>query len=231
MGHSVECFDRRLHVWCIDFINVFHFQRLDAPCLMHCALDDSWPATTQPGQWQEFGATQWLFEFMSSHSEGHSVNAAWLTSLMDAGCVAACRSTSQLLLLLAVSQYTYAAWTLEIFRQEETGMVLIPCKAFSLTFGHVLNLEDWVTIPVKPALRGTLMVLVQTGQPLSLAEAKLQAGAQLTVQQCKDLLQALGVSWKGAKTRADYLDLLVDNLFTSEVSFFSNFTKGSTPSQ
>ena len=176
----------------------------------------TWPATTQPGQWQEFGATQWLFEFRS-HSEGHSVNAAWLTSLMDAGCVAACRSTSQLLLLLAVSQYTYAAWTLEIFRQKESGMVLIPCKAFSLTFGHVVNLEDWVTIPVKPALRGTLMVLVQTGPPLSVPEAKLQSGVQLTVQQCKDLLQALGITVKGAKTRADYLNFLVDSLFTSEV--------------
>ena len=95
----------------------------------------TWPATTQPGQCQGFRATQWLFEFMSSHSQEHSVKDAWLTSLMDASFVAACRSTSQLLLLLAVSQYAYAAWTLDIFSQEENGMALMPCKAFSLTFG------------------------------------------------------------------------------------------------
>ena len=34
------------------------------------------------------------------------------------------------------------------------------------------------------------MVLVQAGPPVSLPEAKLQSGVQLTLQQCKDLLQA-----------------------------------------
>ena len=48
--------------------------------------------------------------------------------------------------------------------------------------------------------------------------AELERGLALSVQQCKDLLQALGVSLKGlkARSRADFQNLLVDCLVESE---------------
>ena len=184
----------------------------------------TWPCTTQPGQWQEFGATQWLFKFMDDPSITVSCKDAWLSSLVGRpGDVVAQQSSARILLILAVADFTFAAWDLEVLPSregQEDRLLLCPYRNCAIDFHHVIDLADWLWIPRKPCLQGRFgpLVLEQQAEPLSLAMAELERGLALSVQQCKDLLQALGVSLKGlkARSRADFQNLLVDCLVESE---------------
>ena len=182
----------------------------------------NWPATTQPGQFQEFGATQWLFKFMDDPAITNSCNDAWLTSLVGSpGEVVANKSSARVLLILAVSDFTFVGWDLQVQpRAGDEWLTFLPCKNFALTFEHVFDLNDWVAVPCKPCLQGESgpLMLKQSAEATSLPVAKLRKGLNFTVQQCKDLLKALGMSWQGsqAKSRADFHNLVVDALLDSE---------------
>ena len=182
----------------------------------------TWPSTTQPGQYQEFGATEWLFKFMEDPSVTESCHDAWLTSLVGKpGQVVANRASSRILLSLAVADFTFLAWDLQVQPRAEDEMLrLRPCRHFALACHHVYKLHDWLAVPCRPCLEGEAgpLMLEQVADAISLPVAKIHEGLNLTVQQCKDLLKALGISWQGLKlkTRADFHNLLVDSLLESE---------------
>ena len=164
----------------------------------------TWPATTQTGQFEEFGATEWLFKFMADPSITASCQNAWLTGLVGSpGDVVAQKTSSRLILVLAVTQFTFAGWDLEV----EENRAYLPRRSFSLEFHHVWDLEDWVAVPCTPCLKGESgpLMLKQTADAMSLPMAKIQSGLNLSVQQAKDLLRALGVPWqkRGCKSRVD----------------------------
>ena len=172
--------------------------------------DHSWPSTTQVGAFNEWGATHWLFHCLQQSTP--DCNAAWKTSLIGAaGQVVACSETSRLLLVLAVSSWTFITWELEIWPASD-GKLFVPARNFSLDFCHVVQLESWLSIPCCPCLLSTRgpLGLQQCGEPQPLLLARIDEGLNLSVTQAKDLLAELGVSYKQARSRAALHDLLLD---------------------
>ena len=185
--------------------------------------DHTWPSTTHQGAFEEFGAHTWLLEFLSNPRKYRSEDAARLTALAgSAGQVVASQSQARIMLILARSEVTFVAWELvacqDIGQADTDTHVFVASKNLSITFNHIHDLHDWVSVPCRPGLLSMHgpMCLVQCGEPLSLPAARIDEGACFTVNTLKSVLSSCGVSFPGNASRAYLIESLIDHFVTDD---------------
>ena len=134
------------------------------------------------------------------HLQGQQHWAAGLSHLARPGEVLAQKSQGMLFLAVAVAPMGLAAWCLRV-------QIL-----------HVADLDDWLSLPVKPVLKSANgpLLLQQVGGPLKLPHARIKQGLALSCQQCKDLLKVLQVPFKSNQSRASLLQLILDVYLDTE---------------
>ena len=180
-----------------------------------------WPATTQNSEFNQITSSHWFFEYWpNKHLFASGANTAWLSTLAGApGQAVAEEKHGRIFLILAVGAYGFVGWQLEFVGKAATGFsVFRPVQDMSINFLHVTDLDDWVSVPVKPCLADTHgpVQLEQTSAAMDLATARMQEGINLTCQQAKDLLKLLGVQFRGNMSRASLLGLLLDYFLDTE---------------
>ena len=181
----------------------------------------TWPATTQASEWNQVTASHWFFEYWpNKRLFASGANTAWLSTLVGSpGQVVAEEKHGRIFLVLAVGAYGFGAWELQVVGKAATGFsVFRPNQNMSISFLHITDLDHWVSVPVKPCLADTHgpLQLEQTSAAMDLATARIQEGISLTCQQAKDLLNLLGVQFRGNMSRASLLGLLLDYFLDTE---------------
>ena len=182
--------------------------------------DHTWPSTSQTAVWQQLGATTWLFSYLENPAQTKSCNDAWLTNLVSAGDLVACNSQGRAFLVLASATHAFAGWEVEVRETSFCGD--LPAfqvrKDFSLSFQHVCDSEDWVSVPYAPALAGEHgpVVLQQSAPARHLVCQRIAKGLCLTVEQCKELLKTYNVAFKGNASRATLHELVLDRFLESQ---------------
>ncbi|CAE7263564.1 unnamed protein product [Symbiodinium sp. CCMP2592] len=183
----------------------------------------TWPSTTQQMEWQQVVATEWFLCYMQDGDKfAAGPNSAWLSVLAGAaGEVVACQRAGEIMLILAVGSYGFAAWDLELAAGVRTaaGMSAFrPYRHNAIRFHHITELEDWVSVPVKPGLSGPHgpLHLEQTSEAMSLPLARIHAGLNLTCKQCQDLLALFKVNFRKNQSRASLHGLILDLFLETE---------------
>ncbi|CAE7317379.1 unnamed protein product, partial [Symbiodinium sp. CCMP2592] len=183
----------------------------------------TWPSTTQQMEWQQVVATEWFLCYMQDEDKfAAGPNSAWLSVLAGAaGEVVACQRAGEIMLILAVGSYGFAAWDLELAAGVRTaaGMSAFrPYRHNAIRFHHITELEDWVSVPVKPGLSGPHgpLHLEQTSEAMSLPLARIHAGLNLTCKQCQDLLALFKVNFRKNQSRASLHGLILDLFLETE---------------
>ena len=189
----------------------------------------SWPSTSHEMEWQQVGAAQWLYHYMSSLDANLSDKAiaegsatASLTMLLgNEGHVVASVSEGRAMLVLAKSHFSFLAWDLEVVGSTETDdhfSIMKPYRRSSLHWHHVTNLDNWVEVPVKPVLLGATgpLALEQIAGALFLPYARIAEGLSLTNAQCKFLLGFLKVPHKKNESREVLHNRLLDYYLETE---------------
>ena len=177
----------------------------------------SWPSTSHSTMWQDIGATTWLFRYLQNPALANSCNDAWQTTLVSAGDLLANRSHAQVFLVLASSAYTFAAWEMEV-EKDETETMFKPYAHFALGFHHILDAEQWVSVPYAPALAGPHgpLVLKQTGPSMHPMYGRIEKGLSLSVEQCKQFLKMYEVPFKGNASSKALHQLLFNRFLDSD---------------
>ena len=173
---------------------------------------NNWPASNQMMEFQQVGATEWLFHAWPQRSSFAGLSAAWLTTLVGKpGSVVVSKTESRIILVLAKSTYAFAGWDLEICPGTE-GDAFRPTRSMALHWHFAHDLDSWLSLPVKPGLSGPHgpLQLVQVGEPTSLPMARIGEGLSLTCQQAKDLLKLHQLPSKGNASRSSLHMLLLD---------------------
>ena len=153
------------------------------------------------------------------HLQGQQHWAAGLSHLARPGEVLAQKSQGMLFLAVAVAPMGLAAWCLKVVGSTESGESLLqPLESRALQILHVADLDDWLSLPVKPVLKSANgpLLLQQVGGPLKLPHARIKQGLALSCQQCKDLLKVLQVPFKSNQSRASLLQLILDFYLDTE---------------
>ena len=132
----------------------------------------------------------------------------------------ACRPLGLPIMVLAVANYGFVGWPLQVHDETPAGarISFVPCRHLEVQFFHVVNLQDWLCIPIQPRLHGDTgpLILVQYEEPLSLPLARVQEGIRLTVEQAKNLIPLLGGNPQQARGRSALHELLFDMLLEGD---------------
>ena len=183
----------------------------------------NWPSTTQLMEFNQVTATEWFLHYWPRrHLIPGGPSASWFSCLVGRpGEVVACKSTSKLLLVLAVGKFAFVAWDLQPVpgvRWNNDFRQFQPVRGYALNFHWVTDFSDWLSVPVKPTLlaeHGPL-ILEQTEAAMDLPLRRIQTGLNLTCEQCRGLLTSLGVTFKKNQSRASLRNMLLDALLESD---------------
>ena len=185
--------------------------------MMHKSKHHYWPATSQQSLWNEITCFHWLMQYDVSELKRKGFNKATLTSLVGSqGAVVACRTTSQVYLVLSVGLCGFLGYILQVLPSTSTDH---PFPAFGICLNrtalqilHVDSLDAWVDVPVKPAVVQEFgpMVFQQVENARHLACARIEQGLALTVAQCKDVLFESGIILPGQPSRLEAYTAIFD---------------------
>ncbi|CAE7304304.1 unnamed protein product [Symbiodinium sp. CCMP2592] len=178
----------------------------------------TWPSTTQQMEWQQVVATEWFLCYMQDEDKfAAGPNSAWLSVLAGApGEVVACQSAGEIMLILAVGSYGFVAWDLELAAgvRTDAGMSTFrPYRHNAIRFHHITELEDWVSVPVKPAC---LARTARCTWNRPLRPCRIHAGLNLTCKQCQDLLALFKVNFRKNQSRASLHGLILELFLETE---------------
>lgn len=165
-----------------------------------------WHSTSAVTQFEEYLA----FEYLLQTEDLSSMHLSCLAG--NPGTVLVSDSKGLALLVLAKGMHRFTAWVLEP-SQMCGAMAFKPIdRPEGLLVEHITQIDDWKDIPCKPVLlnsHGALMFL-QDGPAESLPVARIHAGLNLTVNQCKHILkQAKDISLKGNPSKTQVYNAFI----------------------
>eukprot|EP00438_Fugacium_kawagutii_P036662 Skav236023 [mRNA] locus=scaffold1524:87232:91566:- [translate_table: standard] len=156
-----------------------------------------WPSPNPASIFQSVAATEWIFKAFSDIAGlGANVNAAWASVLAQPGQFVAHTPTASLWKVVASAEYGFLGWMVTIEVQGEDRFFLLQPDRKCLQWNHIVNLEEWLHVPVEGCLVDTARGPVgwkPVGQPQPLDVALVAAGVPLTAQQMSKLLAVFGV--------------------------------------
>ena len=174
--------------------------------MMHKAGEHFWPSTSALSQFEEVVALEYLLKKCP-------LDAPQLSCLVGhAGSVIASHVKGLVGLVLSKTQSGFLLWAMEPVPDRDPVAYRCVPQESALQFSHVNNLDEWVEIPVQPSLHKEhgALVLQKVGDPMSLANARIAQGLDLTVKQAKEVLFACGVSLPGQPNKAQVYKALIE---------------------
>lgn len=169
-------------------------------CMKYKASEPNfaWPSSSHTSLFQEAASLEFLLQ------KGHGldtkkIDAATLVCLVGHGDILAYRPGGRLMMVLQASSHNFLAWELQVVPGEDDNQpalfTLYRQAATAVTWQTIQNLDDWLAVPTQAALQHAHgpLVFQQCGTPQQLPEAKIKAGLNLTVKQCRMILEQFNI--------------------------------------
>ena len=183
---------------------------------------NKWPSPTPAALFQSVASTIWLFNFWDNPAyAGHGVEASWLSVLLVPGCVIAQNSKGLLLKVVAVAEYSFLAWSLEV-EKNSAGESVYRCfpRKHDLAWHHIVDLQDWVALKTEAVLQHELGPVVwrSIGEALPLEVVACLEGLTLTAKQSKALLKHFNITIpSGQPTIRALHTLIIESLLPQDL--------------
>ncbi len=184
----------------------------------------TWPSPAPSSLFPSAAATTWLFHFYMAEEgsplKAKGVNAAWLSCLAQPGSILAQRSTGRMLKVMASAEFGLLAVSVGIeVRADGARHYVCHKDREAIGWHHIMDLDDWIHVQVVPCMvhAGGPVGWSLSGGPVPLEYALCMRGVNITYQQIKKLLQALGGSVKGTPSKKVLRTRLIELVLPEEL--------------
>ena len=168
----------------------------------------TWPSSSHNSLFGEAAALEFLVE-KGMILVKDELEAATMTCLAGRPGDIMAHRDGLLLMVVAKSNVNFLAWHSEVVGEDDAGLAQIQlCQggASSLAWHSIDDLQSWMVVPSKPMLKNQFgpLVLQQTSETLDLPHARIASGFDLTLKQCKLVLEHYGQKPEGKTKKILY---------------------------
>ena len=180
--------------------------------MQHKSGKHFWHSSSAVSQYEEFLA----FELLLKTEDLSSMQLSCLAG--NAGTVLLSDSQGLALLVLAKGMHGFTAWILEPLQVCGARAFKPIDRPEGLVVQHITQIDAWQDIPCKPVLLNShgALILMQDGPPVPLPVARIHAGLNLTVKQCKQILLSRNIKLKGTPSKAEVYKALIAEFIEDE---------------
>ena len=188
---------------------------------------NTWPSPSPASLFPSAAATHWLFRSWNappgSPLASESINASWLSFVARPGAILAQQSTGSLVKVVASADMGFLGLLVNV--EMHAGKEFFVCRSNRMAFDwhFVLNLEDWLEVPVNPCIvrNGGPVGWEKNGHPLPVATSLCLHGASMTFAQAKRLIKHLGGAIPSNPSKRKLQLILIENLVPQELQQFA----------
>lgn len=155
----------------------------------------TWPSSSHQSMFVEAASFELLLE-KGQNMDPAVFAAATMTCLVGKPGDVMATKDGEVLMVVAKATLNFLGWHAQVIGENENGLMDVQLyqAAEALVWHSVEDLQDWLSIPCRPKLKNEFGPLIfhQVAEPLELPQARIAAGFDLTIQQCKLVLQHYG---------------------------------------
>ena len=174
----------------------------------------NWPATSQDSLFNEVAS----LELLLSAGLSDFGNASLTCLVGKAGGFLAHKPTGSLAMVVGQGTFGFLGWHAEVVAGLEPLTASLSCIPSAIEWHFLLDMDDWLSVPVEARLQNRFgpMVFEQVGEPMPLLVARIQEGLDLTVNQCKSILQHFHVSFDSKMKKEGFFRAIISMFLDSE---------------